>query len=86
MSLYVAPACIMYDPENYYFQAAGYGHLGIFEEKANKLMKVNLDLVEHNECKDYYDKVDDPKLERGIVEEQFCAKGVYYDGPETDTW
>ena len=86
MNLYVAPACILYDPEYKYFEAAGYGQTGVFQEKANTLIKVNLELLEQNECKDYYDDVDDPKLVRGIVEEQFCAKGVYYDGPEMDTW
>ena len=86
MSLYVAPACILYDPEYEYFEAAGYGQTGVFQEKANILIKVNLQLLKQNECKDYYDKVDDSKLERGIVEEQFCAKSSYYGSSEMDTW
>lgn len=86
MNRFVAPACITYDPEIKYFKAAGYGQTGYNENKANKLLKVNLELVDHNECINYYQDFDAQKLERGIVEEQICTKGSVVGGLEMDTW
>lgn len=86
MNQHVAPACILYNPEIEYFEAAGYGQTGYSEKKANKLIKVNLYLVKHNECKKYYDDFDSQKLGRGIVEEQICTRGSVVDGLEMDTW
>ena len=86
MNIIVAPACIHNDPKIKYFQAAGYGQTGYNENKSNKLIKVNLNLVDQNECKDYYHNFDDQKLGRGIVEEQICTKGSVVGGLEMDTW
>ncbi|CAO1432016.1 unnamed protein product [Diamesa tonsa] len=85
MSLIVAPACILYDPQIKNFVAAGYGQTGYSEKKANKLIKVDLNLVNQNECKDYYHNFDDQKLARGIIEEQICTKGFIDGGLEMDT-
>ncbi|CAO1429412.1 unnamed protein product [Diamesa hyperborea] len=85
MNQYVAPACIQNDPKYEYYEAAGYGQTGYNENKSNKLIKVRLEHLDQNDCKDYYHNFDNQMLGRGIVEEQFCAKGVYYGGPEMDT-
>ena len=84
---YVAPACIFNNfNTNGIIEAAGYGQTGFVEKKANKLMKVNLDLMDQNKCKDYYHNFDEYVLAKGIVEEQFCAKSTHYGSTVMDTW
>ncbi|CAO1432053.1 unnamed protein product [Diamesa tonsa] len=83
MNRYVTPACIQYDSKYVHFEAAGYGLTGPFEEKANKLLKVSFQPVNQNECKMFYDDIDNQKLSLGIV--QLCAKVSVINGIKKDT-
>jgi hypothetical protein len=64
-------------------EAAGYGAIDFGDRKTYKLLKLQLNIIEPNECNGFYKK--DNSLTNGIIRGQICAKGVPFQGLETDT-
>lgn len=75
-NLYFKPACLQVDftipPEQ--LQATGWGQLGFFGDSSSHLMKADLNIVDHNTCKNKFKNISIRKLAEGIQNSsQICA-------------
>lgn len=60
--------------------ATGFGTTGFGEEKSDELQKVGLDIIDNQECRNFYEER--KRLDRGIIETQMCS-GLLEGGKDT---
>ncbi|XP_044742119.1 serine protease snake-like [Chrysoperla carnea] len=80
---YIRPACLWNSNYINYTRtiATGWGQVGFADDPSPHLLKVGLDIIDNNQCQQYY-QGDDRILPRGIVSSMICS-GVLSGGKDT---